>query len=178
LQKLAIKRRVYKFLSLHTIVKGEETTLVVTGILVTMAIFVQILLRYVFHSPLFGIEELTLIVVSWFYFIGASYSVHEGSYIMADILPLVVKNQLLLQRFKVACLLLGMVGAAILCYVAVEYCHWAAGAHAVTPTFMLSTNYATASVVVGGGLMVMHFVIRMMREVRDLRPDKAMEKKP
>lgn len=165
-QKLT-KRRLDKFLlpSVDAIVRGEEATLIVTGILVTMAIFVQILLRYVFHSPLFGIEELTLIVVSWFYFIGAGYSVHKGSYIMADILPLVVKNQLLLQRFKVACLLFGMVGAAILGCVAVEYCQWAAGAHAVTPTFMLSTNYATASMVAGAGLMVMHFAMRMMREV-------------
>ncbi|GAJ05577.1 unnamed protein product, partial [marine sediment metagenome] len=77
-QKLT-KRRLDKFLlpSVDAIVRGEEAILIVTGILVTMAICVQILLRYVFHSPLFGIEELTLIVVSWFYFIGASYSVHK-----------------------------------------------------------------------------------------------------
>lgn len=178
LQKLLIKRRSYKFLSVHTVVRGEEVVIAISGMLVVIGVFLQVLLRYVFHSPFLGIEEITLIVVSWFYLIGASYSVHEGIFIKAEVLPIFVKNQLLLKRLKVATTFLSIVAVAVLGYLAFVYFLWAAGARVTTMMLMWPINYSTAALVVGSGLMVLHLIIQMWREVKDIsRPNLSMEKK-
>jgi len=100
-------------MALNFIVKFEESVIFVTGAFVALAMFTQVLLRYVFHAPLFGLEEIAVLVVSWFYFVGAAYSVHNESYIKADILPLVVKNPKIIRFLNILSLILTIVANLI-----------------------------------------------------------------
>ena len=59
--------------------------LFIGGIFVTVLVFVEVMLRYVFESPLFGVEELIVFICMWLYFIGASYGAYERSHIKADV---------------------------------------------------------------------------------------------
>lgn len=169
--KSAIKHQLHRFIAQgpDSLAKGAAIILIISGIGVTMAMFIQVILRYVFHSPLFGIEEILIIVICWFYFIGAGYASYKKSYIVVDVLPLVVKNQLLLRQFKVACLILSIVALILLGYFSLEYCQWAATSNIKTQTFELSVNYSSASIVVGVGLMLLYMSIQLGREFRELR---------
>jgi len=60
--------------------------MVVAGCLITVLVFVEVLLRYVFGSPLFGVEELICLIAMWLYFIGASYGAYERSHIKAELI--------------------------------------------------------------------------------------------
>ncbi len=62
------------------------------GCFVIVLVFVEVLLRYVFASPLFGIEELICLVAMWLYFLGATYGAYERSHIKAELVHLWCKT--------------------------------------------------------------------------------------
>jgi TRAP-type C4-dicarboxylate transport system permease small subunit len=45
------------------------------------------ILRYVFHTDMYGMEEVVVMVAFWLYFMANSYAVYEKSHVKADILP-------------------------------------------------------------------------------------------
>ncbi|GAH68662.1 unnamed protein product, partial [marine sediment metagenome] len=44
--------------------------LLIAGMFVTVLVFIEVMLRYVFKAPLFGVEELICFIAMWLYFIG------------------------------------------------------------------------------------------------------------
>ena len=70
----------------------QKLFMVVAGCLITVLVFVEVLLRYVFGSPLFGIEELICLIAMWLYFIGASYGAYERSHIKAELIHIWFKR--------------------------------------------------------------------------------------
>lgn len=66
----------------------QKFIMVAGGCLAGILIFVQVFLRYVLGSPLFGVEELILFIAVWLYFIGAAYGAYERSHIKAELILL------------------------------------------------------------------------------------------
>ncbi|MEA2015162.1 MAG: TRAP transporter small permease subunit [Actinomycetota bacterium] len=148
------------------LVKCEEITIFFTGVFIASTIFIQVVLRYIFSAPLFGLEEIALLVVSWFYFIGAAYSIHSESYIKADILSLIVKSPRIRKRFNIASLILATVASLLLFFYGVEYALWSSRAHVVTPHFLMSSNFGFTALVVGSLLMSLNFALLVQREIK------------
>ena len=57
--------------------------IIIAGCVVAVLIFIEVMLRYVFGSPLFGVEEMVTLIAMWLYFLGASYGAYERSHIKA-----------------------------------------------------------------------------------------------
>lgn len=148
------------------LVKCEEITIFATGTFIAFTIFIQVVLRYIFSAPLFGLEEIALLVVSWFYFIGAAYSIHSESYIKADILSLIVKSPRIRKRFNIASLILATVATLLLFFYGFKYALWSSRAHVVTPHFLMSSNFGFAALVVGSLLMSLHFALLVQGEIK------------
>ncbi|MCF8107401.1 MAG: TRAP transporter small permease [Desulfohalobiaceae bacterium] len=66
----------------------QKVIMVVGGCVVGILIFVEVFLRYVLGSPLFGVEELILFIAIWLYFIGAAYGAYERTHIKAELIHL------------------------------------------------------------------------------------------
>lgn len=64
-----------------------------SGILVACCIFAMVLMRYVFKTDIFGMEEVILTITFWFYFCGATNGSRENSQIKADLIGLFVKDE-------------------------------------------------------------------------------------
>jgi len=64
----------------------QRLFMVVAGCLVTVLVLIEVFLRYVLGSPLFGVEELICLIAMWLYFIGASYGTYERSHIKAELM--------------------------------------------------------------------------------------------
>lgn len=60
---------------------------------VTLLVFVQVLLRYVFNAPLMGIEELLLFPTTWLYLCGAIKASSEKTQIVARVFEIFLKRQ-------------------------------------------------------------------------------------
>jgi len=152
--------------ALDFLVKCEEITIFASGAFIIFTIFIQVVLRYIFSAPLFGLEEIALLVVSWFYFIGAVYSIYKESYIKADILSLIVKSPRIRKRFNITSLILATVATLLLFFYGLKYALWSSRAHVVTPHFLMSSNFGFGALVVGSLLMSLHFALLIHEEIK------------
>ena len=58
----------------------------------SLLLFVNVVLRYVFHSPLAWAEELTMYAMVWIVFVGGSIVVRTRGHIAVDVLPLMLSR--------------------------------------------------------------------------------------
>jgi len=85
----AFKRSlIWKFL-LHL----QRWLLIASSIFLMLIMCLEVLLRYVFKSDLFAIEEIVVIVAFWLYFIGSSYGVYNKSHVKADFIPEILSKK-------------------------------------------------------------------------------------
>jgi len=84
--------------------------ILVSSIFLAILIFVQVWLRYIFHLPLFWVEEVAIVPAFWLYMLGAAYGAYERSHIKVDILGLAIKSprRQLLIRFITSVIVLGL----------------------------------------------------------------------
>lgn len=73
--------------------KFLDWTLPVLMTLVALLVFVQAMLRYVFHAPLMGIEELLMFPTTWLYLCGAVKASSEKTQIIARVLEIFCTRQ-------------------------------------------------------------------------------------
>ncbi len=84
------KSLIWKYLE-----KIQQWLMIASSIFVVLIMCAVVVLRYVFRSDLYGIEEIVIIAAFWLYFMGSSYGVYDKSHVKADILPQMMskKNQ-------------------------------------------------------------------------------------
>lgn len=73
------------------LVRIQEWLLTLSSVFVVLIMCVEVFLRYVIKSDLFGLEEIVVIAAFWLYFMGSSYGVYEKSHVKADIIPQMLK---------------------------------------------------------------------------------------
>ncbi len=70
----------------------EDIILVLLITIVALLVFIQVVLRYIFHAPLMGIEELLLFPTTWLFMIGAVKASSEKTQIVARVLEVFLKT--------------------------------------------------------------------------------------
>ena len=83
--------KIFRFLW-YSLVYLQRIFMLISGCIITLLVFIEVMLRYVFGSPLFGVEELIVLIAMWIYFIGASYGAYERSHIKAELIHTWVKS--------------------------------------------------------------------------------------
>lgn len=81
----------------------KEIISVVLMVLVTLLVFIQVLLRYVFKAPLMGIEELLLFPTIWLYMMGGALASMKKDHISCGILTLYIhkpRSERIFELFK------------------------------------------------------------------------------
>lgn len=97
------------------------TLIIGFGLCLSILMFTQVVLRYVFASPFVGIEELSLLFGAWFYFLGIAYVTRNGEHIHGGILTMVIKNQNAVRSVRLAVTLLGIGACMLFGYYAINY---------------------------------------------------------
>jgi TRAP-type transport system small permease protein len=64
---------------------GFSTLIIIGGAMLPLTILIQVLLRYVFKQPLFGLEELSRLIGIWVYFFGAILSTRLDNHVQGDV---------------------------------------------------------------------------------------------
>ena len=65
--------------------KSFTILIVIGGATVTLTVVLQVMLRYIFKSPLFGLEEFSRLIAVWVYFIGAIFGTKMDSHVQGDV---------------------------------------------------------------------------------------------
>jgi TRAP-type transport system small permease protein len=101
--------------------------IVIGGTLITFTVVLQVLLRYVFKSPLFGLEEFSRLIAVWVYFLGAVFGTKLDSHVQGDVAERLFKSN----RSKAFVKMLTWFLSGLLCilflYHASKYCLWLYG---------------------------------------------------
>lgn len=63
------------------------------SLIIAVSITIGAMLRYVFKTNLYGMEEIISIFAFWLYFVGGAYGAFEDSHIKADVVSSFVTNQ-------------------------------------------------------------------------------------
>jgi TRAP-type C4-dicarboxylate transport system permease small subunit len=71
----------------------ENWTAFVLMLAVTFLVFIQVILRYVLHHPLMGIEELLLFPTIWLYFLGGAIAARERNHIECRVVTMYVRGR-------------------------------------------------------------------------------------
>ncbi len=88
---------------------------------VTVLVFAQVIMRYVLHAPLMGIEELTLFPAIWLYLLGGANASMERSHIQCNVINVYISNPVTLRILDITKSLISLGVCLWLTYWAFEY---------------------------------------------------------
>ncbi len=86
---------------LDSILTTHKVILFITGAIVALLMFGQVVMRYVFSMSVYGVEELAVFFAFWVYFIGLAYTSWDDYHISADLVPLMTKSERVRKFFKI-----------------------------------------------------------------------------
>ena len=156
----AFKRSpIWKFL-----VQLQRWLVIASSIFVMLIMCVEVLLRYVFKSDLYGIEEIVVIAAFWLYLIGSSYGVYDKSHVKADLIP-----QMLSKKVQV---LLNVIVRLIMSVLCCLFTFWAIGMIGHSLKYMPRTTglripiaISQFSVLLGYFLMAFYSIIYFLEDL-------------
>ncbi len=142
--------------------KGEAAVLIAIIVVMTVAVFLQVVYRYVLTQPLQWSEELARYLFVWLSILGATLALQKKGHFGLDIfyrmLPEKVRR---FMRFPIH-LLMGMVIFVILFQGIILVQKTALQE---SPAMGISMSWAYASLPVGGALMAIHLIAILFKEM-------------
>jgi TRAP-type C4-dicarboxylate transport system permease small subunit len=148
------------------IVNLQRWFIIFAGCIITILVFIEVMLRYVFASPLFGVEELIVFIAMWLYFIGASYGAYERSHIKADLIQIWFKTPKSLAMIHTVNCLITVILSMILVSWTYPYILWSLKKGGVTQALLLPRVYSQSAIFVASILMMVYFFVEFMDHLR------------
>ena len=127
----------------------------------------QIVLRYVFEFPFLGIEEVTVLLGLWIYFLGLVHVTRTRQHIGSGVIALFVQNRTALRALHIFKLALCSLASVIFLYFSVMY--WLKTAASGRSSTYLSwpTTVWITSMVFGFAIATLLFVLQLRRALAD-----------
>ena len=161
-------KRIFKFLW-FLLIKLQRTVMLATIVFSTLAIFSQAVMRYIFHSPIVGIEEMGTYVAFWLYFIGSSYGSYERSHVRAELTHLFWGTSKKYAIGRAATSFISFATAAFAIPWAYDYILWSIAKNEQSRATFLGSTYPVfwfqASILVGLVLMAFYFLVEFIQWV-------------
>ena len=145
---------------------SQRSILIIGSITVITTISLEVVTRYCFGAPIWGMEEMTGHTAVWLYMIGAAYGTFDRSHIKAEFIHLIIKNPRILRMFRV---LTTCISTVVCCFMIVwsyNYVQWSLMRHEVTPALRWPTVYFQISILIGFILMAVYFVVETVDLIR------------
>ena len=139
-----------------------KTILILVSVTVICTMFAQVVSRYVFQSPIWGLDEITGHTAVWLYLIGSAHGSYERSHIKAEFIHMFIKNQCVLFIIKALAAALATVVSCYMIVWSAGYVHWSITKHEITPTLQLPTVIFQIPILISAILMALYFFVEML----------------
>ncbi len=136
--------------------------------IVTLIIFYQVLMRYVFELPVMGLDEILIFPTLWLYFLGSVNASREDTQIKANVLDVFMKTERSKQIVRVMADVMGVVVSCWLLTWAWDYLKYAKRIWKESPTLYIPTFWAESAFFVGIGLMTIFGLWHLYKNIRKL----------
>ncbi len=144
----------------------QKWFIIFAACMVTLLVFVEVMLRYVFRSPLFGVEELVVLFAMWLYFVGASYGAYERSHIKADLITIWLKTPRSLALVNTLASLITVVLSIILVSWTYPYILWSFEKGGTTQALLLPRVLSQSAILISALLMTLYFFVEFLDNFR------------
>ncbi|GGK71311.1 TRAP transporter small permease [Amphritea balenae] len=142
--------------------------MVLAGMGLALLTFSQVIMRYVLESPFTGIEEASILLAVWVYFLGMGYATREREHIHGGIVSLVVKDPYKVGVIRFIGSVTCMLAAILFGYFACKYALKEIDKGRVSVNLRWPRGIWSASMIVGFAMMVGYFMLETINEFRDL----------
>lgn len=143
----------------------QKGFIIIAGCIVAVLIFIEVMLRYVFGSPLFGVEEMVTLIAMWLYFLGASYGAYERSHIKAELVHLWFKTPRSLACVKSIASLITVILSLIMVSWSYPYFIWGIKEGETSQALLLPMVLSQSAVFFGAILMSIYFVAELVDNI-------------
>jgi len=143
--------------------------LALAGAVLVAAILTQVVMRYLFAMPLFGVEELARSLALWIYFIGASFALARDEHISASILDLLSIPPLLRLSIDSLVWILVLIACLLTAWYAVHYTLWVYRSGELTPGLWWPRYWLVGATAFGSlamTLIALSKTLRLLSRVR------------
>jgi TRAP-type C4-dicarboxylate transport system permease small subunit len=136
----------------------QRSFLVICAVLLTLIVFTQVVMRYVFQTAIFGLEETAVYIGVWFYFIGGSMGASERAHISASLTDILVKNETIQHAIKTFSSLLTSVICGWMVVWSWELTVWSLKMGMMSTELGIHIGYIHLAMPVGLALMTVYFI--------------------
>ncbi len=158
---------------LDSILTTHKVVLFITGSIVALLMFGQVVMRYVFSMSVYGVEELAVFFAFWVYFIGLAYTSWDNYHISADLVPLMTKNQKTRDFFKIFSKGASVVIAGFMAYLASIQVLWFLKKQATTVELGIPLWIIYALICYGFAASAISFAIQFVELIKKKNEEKA-----
>ncbi len=158
---------------LDSILTTHRVILFITGSIVAILIFAQVVMRYVFNMSVYGMEELAVFFAFWVYFIGLAYTSWDNYHISADLVPLLTKNKKTLNFFKIFSKGASVLIAGFMSYLASIQVLWFFEKQASTVELGIPLWIIYALICYGFGASAISFAVQLAELIKNRSVEEA-----
>lgn len=152
----------------------EEYFVVWTMAIMTVLVFCQVVMRYVFSNSLSWSEELARYIFMWLSWIGASYAVKERSHFRVEMFANLLKGPLR-KKFELVILVIWFVFALIMAWLGTKLMIFLMETDQTSAAMEIPMAWVYASVPVGCGLMAVRLIVEIVKILKHTdKPEDAI----
>lgn len=163
------KKRVEDLAFWKALLSFQRFILISCSCLSMLMIVLGVVLRYLFHTDLYGIEEFIVIIAFWLYFMGGVYGSYEGSHIRADLLTVYIKNETVKSVLKLIELAISSAVGLVLTGWGFHYFMWGLERGARSPGWRIPLVISQCPIFIGFALMTFYFIYHLINTLRKTR---------
>ena len=144
----------------HAHLKIHKVLLAILSVVVSVLMVIEVVTRFVFQSPLFGLEEITLICMMWIYMIGAVVASNKRSHLSAEMADLLTSNKRVLALIKVLATFITLVIAWFILTWSYNIFAWGLEKQQGTPVFRIPWVVSQSSLFFASIMFLIYLISR------------------
>jgi len=150
----------------HPVIKGigivQDRINLILMIVIPVLVTIQVLLRYVFHLPLMGIEELLLFPAIWLYMLGGASASRDRSHIECGVVVLYIKKERSFALFRLVRTFISVIISFWLTYWAYWFFSYSLRLWKLSDLLYLPMFFGESAIFIGLVLMTLYTVIELI----------------
>lgn len=147
----------------------QEEILVISSIFMFTLLFIGAVMRVVFKTDFYGLEEIVMLFAFWQYFIGTSYAGYEDTHIQADMLTPYIKSEKAKHVLALVKYILSLVLCALTTVWCVQFISWYFVKMPVTAIFRIPLAVTHFPILVGFTLWTFYIIGHIIVTITEMR---------
>ncbi|MFA1820845.1 TRAP transporter small permease [Virgibacillus oceani] len=150
--------------TMRYLISLQKGIMILSAILILTGLVSTVILRYVFSTDLYGLEELIIIPAFWMYFIGASYGTYENKHISADITKVYIKSEKVKGYIKLFGTLISLIIALVFTYWSGLFIGWTVDSGATSTAWNYPLYIPQSAILFGFLLITLYTFLDLIKE--------------